>query len=314
MLTSWMFPLRRFKIDNMYFQCERRIGRRVCLTSRQPFHTKERALPLDHWSLIVPIHTKVRQASRIREFTYYLKHTSALRLLPTDTLLTQHILTCTDAHCHSAHHTWCYTLTCGSSSSCAFHKIVISSLLCNFNVSRHARNTQHIFFIFFLRSSPTKVAHIQKSVRWSTRTRRWRIHWSRTSHRLWAQQDRRQPDHWWTGGYYLHWTQSDYWNWGSWQIFVLHPVTVVFHSRFYWKYCYVSRSRLGGRTNSCTAGFTTVHTRGRSKCGTITHLSLWKRRLDVQFIPRSELHRHKGTCCIVFTSELAESRRVFRER
>ena len=79
-----------------------------------------------------------------------------------------------------------------------------------------------------------------------------------------------------------------------------------------WKHCYASRSRLGRRTNSCSAGFTTVLTDGaRSKYGKIASLSLWKRRLDVQFVSRSELHRNRETCCIVFK---VESRHVFRER
>ena len=66
------------------------------------------------------------------------------------------------------------------------------------------------------------------------------------------------------------------------------------------KHCYASRSRLGRRTNSCSAGFTTPLTGATSKCGTIACLSLWKRRLDVQFISGSELHRHRETFCVVF--------------
>ena len=46
--------------------------------------------------------------------------------------------------------------------------------------------------------------------------------------------------------------------------------------------------RLGRRTNSCSAGFTTVLAGARSKCGPITSLSLCKRKLDVRFISRSE--------------------------
>ena len=117
-----------------------------------------------------------------------------------------------------------------------------------------------------------------------------------------------------TGGYYLHWRQSDYLNWGSFQIFVLQPVIVVSYSRCYWKPCYASRSRLGPRTHSCSAGFTTVLTGARSRCGTIASLSLWKKSLDIQFISKSELHEHRRTCCIVFTSEKVESRHIFRER
>ena len=53
-----------------------------------------------------------------------------------------------------------------------------------------------------------------------------------------------------------------------------------------------------GRTTSCSAGFTTVLTRVSSKCRTIASLSLWTRKLDVQFISRSDEHRE--TCCSVF--------------
>ena len=51
-------------------------------------------------------------------------------------------------------------------------------------------------------------------------------------------------------------------------------VIVVFESRFYRKPCCASRSRLGRRTNSCSAGFITVLAGARSNCGTITNLSL----------------------------------------
>ena len=183
---------------------------------------------------------------------------------------------------------------------------VIVSLHLSRPISRHARSTQHFILYFFPRFRLSQVIHIQHFLRWSTRTRKvtdiliqnLALGMSPTG----------------TGGYYLHWRQSDYRNWGSCQIFVLQPVIVVFDSRCYWKPCYASRSRLGPRTHSCSAGFTTVLTGARSRCGTIASLSLWKRRLDVQFISKSELHKHRRTCCIVFTSEKVESRRIFRER
>ena len=40
----------------------------------------------------------------------------------TETPLIHHVLNCTHARSLSSHHTWCYTLTRDSSSSCAFHK------------------------------------------------------------------------------------------------------------------------------------------------------------------------------------------------
>ena len=38
-----------------------------------------------------------------------------------------------------------------------------------------------------------------------------------------------------------------------------------------------------------------------------------KRRIDVQFISRSELHRHRETCFVFTSAEKVELRRVFRE-
>ena len=60
-------------------------------------------------------------------------------------------LTCGDVHSLSAHHTWCYTLTRGSSSSssCAFHKIVIPSLAqCLTPCTEHAAHLPHLFPLF----------------------------------------------------------------------------------------------------------------------------------------------------------------------
>ena len=74
------------------------------------------------------------------------------------------------------------------------------------------------------------------------------------------------------------------------------------------------RRRLGRRTNSCSADFTTVLAEATSKCGTITNLPLWKRRVAVNFISKSELHRHKETCNIAPTSGKIGTRRIFRER
>ena len=46
----------------------------------------------------------------------------------------------------------------------------------------------------------------------------------------------------------------------------------------------------------------------RSKCRTIASLSLWTRKLDVQFISRSDKYRE--TCRVVFKQEKVESRNV----
>ena len=66
------------------------------------------------------------------------------------------------------------------------------------------------------------------------------------------------------------------------------------------------------RTTSCSAGFTTVSTGARSECRTIASLSLWTRKLDVQFISRSDKYRE--TCRIVFEPKKVESRHIFRQR
>ena len=58
------------------------------------------------------------------------------------------------------------------------------------------------------------------------------------------------------------------------KFFTLQPVIIVFVPRFHGKPCHASRSRLGRRTNSCSAGFITVLAGARSNCGTITNLSL----------------------------------------
>ena len=92
------------------------------------------------------------------------------------------------------------------------------------------------------------------------------------------------------------------------------PVTVVFDSRFYWKPCYASRSRLGRRTNSCSAGFTTVFTGARSKFGTIASLSLWNRWHDLQFISKSELHGHRETCGMALSHQKRLGQDGFSER
>ena len=59
-------------------------------------------------------------------------------------------------------------------------------------------------------------------------------------------------------------------------------------------------SGLRWRTTSCSAGFTTAPTGARSKCRTVTSLSLRTRKLDVQFISRSDNWRHRETCRSVF--------------
>ena len=56
--------------------------------------------------------------------------------------------------------------------------------------------------------------------------------------------------------------------------------------------------------NWCSAGFTTVPTRARSKCGPIASLSLCKRKLDVKFISRSEEYRETGR--VVFKQKQVE--------
>ena len=67
---------------------------------------------------------------------------------------------------------------------------------------------------------------------------------------------------------------------------------------------------------SCSLAEFTPHTRtgARSKCGTITNLSLWKRRFDVKLISKTELLRHRETCGLALTSEKIGTRRTFWKR
>ena len=57
-------------------------------------------------------------------------------------------------------------------------------------------------------------------------------------------------------------------------------------------------------------GFTLVLT--KSKCRTVASLSFWTKKLDVQFISRSDKCRE--TCRVVFKPEYVESRNFFRQR
>ena len=66
------------------------------------------------------------------------------------------------------------------------------------------------------------------------------------------------------------------------------------------------------RAHQKFAGFTTVPTGVRSKCWTFASLSLWTRKLGVQFISRSDKCRE--TCRVVFKPKSVESRNVFRQR
>ena len=85
----------------------------------------------------------------------------------------------------------------------------------------------------------------------------------------------------------FYWWKSDF-GLGNYMrpvLFTKKPV----YSIFYWKHCYASRSRLGRRTNSCSAGLPRYLPEREARCGTITNFSLWKRRFDVEFIWKSEL-------------------------
>ena len=149
------------------------------------------------------------------------------------------------AHCVSASHcthSLYHILVSRSFGLCAQNGL---RLLCS--VSRHAQYTQHSVFYISDYHWSSKVDHFQKPLCWFTKTQRCQFYGSRTSHRLWAQQDRRQHDCYWTGDCAFYWRESDSRHWGK-LLFTLYPVTVVFYSRCYWKHCYASRSRLGRRT------------------------------------------------------------------
>ena len=106
----------------------------------------------------------------------------------------------------------------------------------------------------------------------------------------------KQPDRWWRGEYEPHW------KWGSCQIFVLQSVVSIFNLRLGGKHRDATGCGLRWRITSCSADFTTVYTGARSKCRTITSISLWSRKLDVQFISRSKACR-TGKPVVVFSSQ-----------
>ena len=106
---------------------------------------------------------------------------------------------------------------------------VVCSMKTLHHLARHVscldtRYMQHlhsvlIFLTFLTYPGTSTGGHIFDPLRRSTSSSRaW--HFSRTtsSHRLWAPQDRRQPDRWWPGKHELHW------NWGSCQKLLLQPL------------------------------------------------------------------------------------------
>ena len=108
---------------------------------------------------------------------------------------------------------------------------------------------------------------------------------------------------------YKHFTG---WTWGfTCQTLVLPPSDHSIDLRLGWEHRdTTSGIGLGRWATSCSAGFTTVLTGTRSKCRTIGSLSLWTRRLDIQFISRFDKYRE--TCRIVFKPKSVEPRNVFR--
>ena len=78
------------------------------------------------------------------------------------------------------------------------------------------------------------------------------------------------------------------------------------------KPCHTSRGRLGKQIRFMLTS--PRYLPERSKCGTITHLSLWRRRFDVKIVSKSELFRHRETCGVALTSEKNGRRRLFWKR
>ena len=95
----------------------------------------------------------------------------------------------TDTDTMSAHHTWCYTLTRGSSWIVCPKQFLIPSLVSR-HVSRAAQYTQHfVLFVTFLYFSfvhwlRLKVDHVQNTLRRFTKPWRWRCYGSSTSHKF----------------------------------------------------------------------------------------------------------------------------------
>ena len=89
--------------------------------------------------------------------------------------------------------------------------VVIPSL-----VPRHVSFHLILTFLYlpFAHRLRLEVDHVRNTLRRFTRPQRWRFDGSRTSHRLRAQKDCRQPDRHWVRDWALCWRESDSRNWG----------------------------------------------------------------------------------------------------
>ena len=236
----------------------------------------------------------------------------------------------TFSHCmyrreHCPHNTLHWVLR--RRSSCSFNKTVTPSLVWR-HVWRPAQHTQHFVLfctplLLLLRppaqaqgwSRPEYIAQIHEALEVTVS----RIHnlaqvmspteLSTTraplSKRVW------QPDRYCARESSIFWREKDSRKWGQGQRVIVRlvnqPVIVVFDSRFYWEPCYAS----AWTTNKFVLCW--LHHgiyRSEKQVRTITNISLWKRRIAVNFIWKSELHLRRETCGMALISEKIGTSRI----
>ena len=145
-----------------------------------------------------------------------------------------------------------------------------------------------------------------QTLRRSTATAEWRSGWAPTLYRVWT-----QTACWEQGLQAFHRREAAHWTRRfTCQTLVLPPIDHSVDLRFSGKLSDTATG-IGLRrwATSCSAGFTTVPTGARSKCRTIASLSLWARKLDVQFISRS--HKYRETCRSCFQARTSSIKTHF---
>ena len=169
------------------------------------------------------------------------------------------------------------------------HDQVTKHIVCGSSKNTHtsSRNVVHLATLddtthghSFLTFSWTSLAASRTTLRRSTTTAEWRFGRAPTRYRLWV-----QAACWRPGLQALHRRRSLHWTQGFTCQFRFLPK--VDHGVNLWlngkHRDTVIRIGFRRRTTSCSAGFTTVLTGATSKCRTIASLSLWTKKLDVQF-------------------------------
>ena len=212
-----------------------------------------------------------------------------------------------------AHCTWIHTLHAWLKIALHSKRVVPSLAPCltPWHTVHEARLPHHFLLFLVLFHREGWVDHIHNTLRRSTETTRGRqLSWTTSSHRLWAQQDRRQPDHWWIGERDLHRRRSDYWNEDH--------VKALSHNQSFLSSTQDSAESIATPQEADfddeqipallasprylpEEEWSAERSQVYQKAWCPFHLKVWN--LLAQ-----------GTCSIVFTSEQVESRRIFRER